>query len=270
MNHFQFRVLLLLFTAAILFARPAFAQESAEDLAKKLANPVASLISAPFQLNYDGDIGPADDGTRWTLNIQPVIPISLNENWNVISRTIVPLISQDDIFPGAGSQNGIGDTVQSLFFSPVAPTASGWIWGVGPVFLLPTGTDDLLTVDKWGLGPTVVVLKQQGPLTYGVLANHIWSIAGKDSRSDISTTFLQPFMSYTTKQAVSFTLNSESTYDWKSEEWAIPMNFLVAKVTKFGGQLVSIGAGVRYWLDSTPAGPEGFGARVIVTLLFPK
>jgi hypothetical protein len=86
-------------------------------LAQKLSNPIASLISVPFQFNYDQNIGPREDGERLTLNIQPVIPISLNDDWNVISRTIVPIISQDEIFPGAGDQFGLGDTVQSLFFS---------------------------------------------------------------------------------------------------------------------------------------------------------
>jgi hypothetical protein len=255
---------------AALAAAPAFGQSSAEDLAKKLANPVAALISVPFQLNYDQDIGPVRGGDRWLLNVQPVIPIDLTADWNLISRTIVPLVAQDDIFPGAGRQSGVGDVVQSLFFSPKKPTQRGWTWGAGPVFLLPTASNDLLGGEKWGAGPTAVALKQDGPWTYGLLANHLWSFAGSGSRPDISATFLQPFVTYTTPDAWSFALNTESTYDWKSEQWLVPINATATKVTKIGNQLVSVGAGVRYWADSTAVAPHGWGFRLVFTLLFPK
>jgi hypothetical protein len=248
---------------------PARADESA-DLARQLSNPVAALISVPLQFNYDQDLGPRDAGERWTLNVQPVLPFDLNEEWNLISRTILPLVSQEDIFPGSGSQSGLGDVLQSVFFSPKAPTAGGWIWGAGPVLLLPTGTDDLLTTDKWSGGPTGVMLRQQGRWTYGALANHLWSFAGDDDRSDVNASYLQPFVTYTTPSAWTFALNTESTYDWDAEQWAVPVNASISKVTKLGRQRVSFGGGLRYWAESPDAGAEGLGARFTVTLLFPR
>ena len=173
---------------------PAFGQDGSE-LAKKLANPVASLISVPIQANYDENIGPAEEGSLWKVNIQPVIPFTLNDEWNLISRTILPIIDQDDIPVSGFGESGIGDIVQSLFFSPKAPTSNGLIWGVGPVFLLPMASDDALGTEKWGAGPTAVGLKQAGSWTYGMLANHIESFAGDDKRADISVSLVQPFLS---------------------------------------------------------------------------
>ena len=143
-------------------------------------------------------------------------------------------------------------------------------WGVGPVFLLPTASDDLLGGEKWGAGPTCLVLKQAGPWTYGVLANHIWSFAGTDSRKDISSTFVQPFLSYTTPTAWTYGVNSESTYDWKGDDLSLPVNFTLGKLVRFGKQPVSFTGGLRYWVDSAKNGPDDVGLRFVVTLLFPK
>lgn len=255
--------------AMLLLARPILAQDESE-LAMQLANPVASLISVPVQINFDDDFGPADDGSVMRINVQPVIPFSLNEDWNLISRTIVPVIDQDDVpFSGVG-ESGLGDTVQSLFFSPKVPTSSGWIWGAGPVFLVPTATDDLLGADRWGIGPTAVALKQAGPWTYGGLVNHIESVGGGSNRADVSATFLQPFLSYVTPRQTTFSLNMESTYDWEREDWSVPVNFNVSQLLRFGKQLVQIGLGARYWVSSPEAGPEGWGIRFNLVLLYPR
>jgi hypothetical protein len=241
--------------------------DGAADLAQKLSNPVSDLISVPLQLNYDEGIGLGGNGSRWTLNVQPVVPISLNADWNIISRTIVPFVSTDGIPAGAGSDTGIGDTVQSFFLSPKAPTAGGWIWGAGPVFLLPTSSDSKFGPGEWGVGLTGVALKQDGPWTYGALANHIVDV---DGNIDINSTVLQPFVSYTTPDAWTFSLNTESTYNWAAKDWSVPVNAAVSKLVTFGDQPVSLGAGVRYWADSATGGPDGWGARFTMTFLFPK
>jgi hypothetical protein len=254
---------------AIFLAVSAFAQDEAE-LAKKLANPVSSLISVPIQANYDENYGTGDQGSIWKINIQPVIPITLNADWNLISRTILPIIDQKDV-PSTGlGESGIGDIVQSLFFSPAKPTSRGVIWGIGPVFLVPTASDDLLGGEKWGIGPTAVVLKQDGPWTYGTLVNHIESFAGEDHRADISASFIQPFVSYITKTKTTIGLNTESTYDWESEQWSVPINLTVNQLLKVGSQIIQVGGGVRYWADSPDNGPEDWGARIQLTFLFPK
>ena len=141
---------------------------------------------------------------------------------------------------------------------------------MGPVLLLPTGSNDLLTADQWAAGPTAVALQQQGPWTVGMLANHLWSFASDAARAEIYTTFLQPFLSYTTPTAWTYTLQSESLYDWDHQQWLVPIRAVVSKVTRIGGHLVSIGGGVNYWVESPDGGPEGWGARLTITLLFPR
>jgi hypothetical protein len=173
------------------------------------------------------------------------------------------------VFAGAGSQFGLGDVVQSVFFSPKALTASGWTWGVGPVLLLPTATDDLLGGEKWGAGPTAVALRQTATgWTYGALANHLWSFAGESDRSDVNATYLQPFLARGLGQGRTVSLSLESTYDWEGEQWTVPLNLGYSKVSRIGAQLVSWQGGVRYYLEAPDSGPE-WGVRFALTLLFP-
>jgi hypothetical protein len=261
-----------LLSLALLSSVSVIAHADADsELAKKTLNPVAALISLPIQVNYDENMGYRDRGERVTVNVQPVIPITINDEWNLISRTIVPIIDQKDLAPnGALDESGVGDVVQSFFFSPKAPTADGWIWGAGPVVLVPTASDKILGSEKWGAGPTGVLLKQANGWTYGALANHIWSFAGEDHRDDISATFIQPFLSYTTPSFTTFGINTESTYNWKNETWAVPINLTATQMLRVGGQILTVTGGVRYWAESPDGGPEGWGYRMAVTFLFPK
>jgi hypothetical protein len=264
----QFITAIVATTIVSLALNSASAQEqSDEELVKQLSNPVASLISVPFQSNFEFRLGPNNDGFKYTLNFQPVIPISLNKDWNVIVRTIVPIIDQSDVIAPNTSQGGLSDITQSFFFSPKKPVA-GMIVGVGPVFLYPSATDDLLGSEKWGAGPTIVMLKQQGPWTVGLLFNHIWSFAGDERRNYVSSTFLQPFIAYATKTKTTFTLNTESTYDWHNDQWTVPINLLVSQLIKVGKQPVQLGLGAKIYAEGPSGAPE-WGIRFVVIPLFP-
>jgi hypothetical protein len=241
------------------------AQEA--DLAKKLANPISDLISVPIQSNLDFGVGPGD-GAVWKTNIQPVIPFAISDDWNLISRTILPVIDQEGLsFAGdALDESGLGDITQSFFFSP---KESSPIWGVGPVLLIPSATDDLLGTGKWGAGPSFVMLKQQGAWTYGALANHIWDFAGDSDRNSVNATFLQPFVAYVTHTHTTFSLNTETTYDWQNDQWTVPINFQISQMFKIGDQPMQAFVGARYYAEKPDNGPE-WGLRLGLTFLFPK
>lgn len=254
---------------ALLLSISAQAQEAAAepDLAQQLANPVASLISVPFQANWDFGIG-VNDATRFTLNIQPVIPLSLNEEWNLIVRTILPVIDAESPAPGIDDASGLGDTVQSFFFSPKKPVG-GWILAAGPVALWPTATDSQLGGEQWGAGPTALALRQKGPWTFGLLTNHLWSYAGDNLRAEVNATFIQPFVSYITSTKTTFTINSETTYDWTGQQWSVPVNLVISQLFKVGSQPMQAFVGGRYYLEGPDGGPE-WGLRAGLVLLFPK
>ncbi|RFM27303.1 hypothetical protein [Deminuibacter soli] len=266
--------LLVLFIVSCL---PAFAQEdtstfakkkpvSAAELAKKLSNPVANLISAPLQNNTDYGIGPYR-GSKNTLNFQPVIPVSLSKNLNLINRVILPIVTQNNITAPGAKQSGLSDLTASFFVSPVH---SKIIWGVGPALLLPTGTNEYLSTKKWGIGPTALIVKQTGGLTFGFLANQIWSVAGNKDRAAVNQLFLQPFLVHNWKTGAGLGINAEITQNWQASNTTVFLNPLATGVTKMGKQTVQFGVGPRIPL----AGPDNikpdFGWRAVLTLVFPQ
>jgi hypothetical protein len=267
------RAALALAITVVALPSDAAAQEppgSQADVAKQLANPIANLVSIPLQFNWEDGVGPNDD-LRFVLNVQPVVPFSLNQKWNLIGRMIVPFIGQPALVPGGQPTAGTGDIVLSMFLSPTESKRA--VWGVGPVFALPTTTDPFLGSGKWSVGPTAVVLKQAGPITYGALANHLWSIAntGNYERTDVNQTYLQPFFSYTTQNAVSVGVSSEASANWESDggTWTVPLIVNVSKVTRLGPFPFSLGGGVGIFV-AKPEGAPDWKLRLTATLILPR
>ena len=183
---------------------------------------------------------------------------------------LVPLADQQGFPLPEVNKSGLGDTTASQFFSPKVPTADGWIWGIGPVELLPTATEDALGTGKWGLGPTFVALKQAGPWTVGYLGSHIWSVGGDDKRNDINVTSMQPFFSYTTKAHTTIGAYTEATYDWKTSQWSVPLIVQAGQLFKLGPQILQLAVAAKYWAMAPDDGPEGWGLRLQLTLVYPK
>jgi hypothetical protein len=241
--------------------------QSADDLAKATANPLASMISVPFQYNFDYGAGPGGNGRNSSLKAQPVVPFKLSDDWNVISRTIVPLTFAQDIFPK--DTFGLGDITESLWLSPANSGVEGLTWGIGPQFLLPTATDPMLGTGKYGIGPTGLIVIQQGKLTAGALINQMWSVAGDPSRPDINQLFVQPFITYALPEGQSIGANLEASYDWNAAQWTVPLNVTYSKVFTAGTQPMSFSVGARKYLAKPIGGPD-WGVRAGLTFLFPQ
>ena len=257
-----------LFVSAFLTAQEAKPQASAEELAKKLANPIASLISLPLQSNIDLGIGDLN-GSRFTINIQPVIPVRLSKNLNLIGRWVQPVVAQYNISDTGSTEVGLGDAVVSAFFSP-SNTKGGFTWGAGPVFLVPDGTDDFLTTKKFGIGPTAVALFQSKGFTVGALINQIWSVAGDKSRSDVNQMFFQPFCSYSWKSGAGVGGVFEMTQNREANTttlWFIPN---ISAISSLGKQKVQFLIGPRFNLAAPAGSKADFGIRANIVFLFPK
>jgi hypothetical protein len=247
----------------------AFAQptgSSSTDLAAKLTNPVADLISVPFQYNYDAGIGLDKKGTSNSLVVQPVIPVKLNNNWNYIVRPVVTFESLNKVDGFSG--NGAGPVLVETFFSPRA--AGEYVWGVGPILSTPAPSGGEFGTKQTGAGITAVGLIMKAPWTAGLLTYNTWSAGGSSTYGTANNFFYQPFISYVTKDAWTFTVNTQSTFNWDLRRAENPMNATVSKIVHIGEAPVSLSVGARYYLSSMPGGATGWGARASVTFLFPR
>ena len=256
---------LLILCASIGITQTVSAQDNA-DLAKKLSNPISDLVSVPFQFNWDQTVGP-QHLTRFILNVQPVIPFAISDNWSMIWRLINPFISQPPLTPGGTGAFGIGDVTSSLFF---APRPGSFIWGAGPVLVLPSAVEPTLGSGKWSAGPTVIALKQSGAVTFGALWNQVWSFGGAAAREDVSQMLLQPFFAYQATKTITLNVNSESVANWKAtdEKWTVPINFSVSKLSSFGAFPASYQLGWGFYAVHQDIGPT-WKLRTTITLLLP-
>ncbi len=255
----------------LVFTATAQAEMSAEELAKLAQNPIANLISVPFQNNTNFNFGP-EKGTQNVLNIQPVIPISVNDDWNIITRTIIPVISMPSLYPGDDRTNGIGDIQFTAFLSPANP--GEWIWGVGAIAQLPTNSNSELGNDNWGLGPSFVVLHldKGDPWVYGVLVNNVWSLTSDKQGGSYNNGLIQPFVNYNFEGGFYLTSAPILTIDWKadsSQQWTVPLGGGVGKIFHFGKLPVNTQLSA-YYNVATPDDGANWQIRAQVQFMFPK
>lgn len=234
------------------------AAESKEELAKQAQNPLAKVISLPFQDNLYLNIGPEEDQTANVLNIQPVIPVGLNEDWNLITRTVIPVISEPGFIPNQERVNGIGDIQFSAVLSPVK--SSGFIWGVGPVIQLPSHSNQRLGNDRWGIGPGIVALSMEkgSPWVYGALVNNIWSVGSGDDPS-YNKFMLQPFVNYNFEDGLYLVSSPIITADWKADSgdrWTVPLGGGIGKVFHLGRLPVNTQFQAFYNVETPDAGGD--------------
>lgn len=250
------------------------AQDRAAELAKAAQNPIADLISLPFQNNTNFNFGPQEK-TQNVLNIQPVIPVQLSQDWLMVTRTIFPVISQPGFAPGDDREFGLGDTLFTAFLSPQnqAWWIGDWLWGVGPAILLPTSTDDRLGPGEWGVGPSAVLLTTPGPWVIGALVNNVWSIGADSDQSTVNLFTGQPFINYNLDGGWYLVSAPIITANWEADSdntWTVPIGGGVGRIFPIGRQPVNVSLQSYYNIESPDTiGPE-WSIRLAFQLLFPQ
>ncbi len=267
----QATALLGLFAIGATFAASIRAEMNAEELAKLAQNPVGNLISLPFQNNTNLNFGP-EKGAQNVLNIQPVIPISVNDDWNIITRTIIPVISMPSLYPGDDRTNGIGDMQFTAFLSPAKP--GHWIWGLGAIAQLPTNSNSELGNDNWGLGPSFVVLHldKGSPWVYGMLVNNVWSLTSDKQGGSYNNGLIQPFVNYNFEGGFYLTSAPILTVDWKADsgqQWTVPLGGGIGKIFHLGKLPVNTQLSA-YYNVAAPDDAANWQIRAQVQLMFPK
>lgn len=242
------------------------ASTDVDELARRVSNPASFMISVP--VHSELSIGGDDTGNsqHYLVDVEPVLPFRLTADWNLISHTDFPLAYADPAGP-RGGVFGLGDINQTISFTPAGH--KGFIWAVGPQVSLPTATSSKLGSGKLSMGPSILLLRQSATMTFGLSADHLWSIAGKDDREDISATEVQPFVAWHIGQGRTISTNVDVGYDWKHKQWELPVSLSYSKVLKIGEQALSMSIGGKYWLES-PTGGSDFGLRIGAVLLFPQ
>ncbi|BDX22472.1 hypothetical protein TUM22923_17930 [Polynucleobacter sp. TUM22923] len=242
-----------------------------EDIAKKLSNPIANMISVPMQYEFSRGVGKNQGGSEQTLLFQPVAPFNLGGGDIFIVRPIIAGVREVSVQNGAGqsfSGYGVASVTLESFYAP--NTNSSWIWGIGPYAQSPSGNSGKFGSQQTGAGVTAVVLNRDGPWTYGLLGYQSWSVGGNPSYGTQNNLYGQPFLAYTTKTAWTYSANMQAQYNYDARRTSNPLYAGVSKLMVFDGVPISFGAGPIYYVSNTPGGPSGWGARATATLVILK